>query len=84
MIIFDIIGVLGVILLLVAFASLQSGKITSEQLSYPVMNFIGAGLINISLFKDWNLSAFLIETCWMFISVYGFIKIKRKAAKATL
>lgn len=75
----DIIGILGVVLLLAAYMLLQSGKITSEQYIYPILNFLGAAFIVISLFKDWNLSAFLIETCWMAISVYGFLKIKKNA-----
>jgi len=76
--IFDIIGITGVAILLLAYGLLQSEKISSKQLTYPVMNFIGAALITVSLYKDWNLSAFVIEICWMLISVYSMVRIVKK------
>ena len=75
-------GLAGVALLLVAYGLLQSGKIKSSQMVYPVLNFTGAGLILVSLIKDWNLSAFVIEVCWMAISLYGMLDIlKNKGEK---
>ncbi len=75
----DIIGIIGVVMMLGAYFLLQAERITSKQYIYPVLNFVSAGLIVISLMGDWNLSAFLIEVSWMVVSLYGIIKIYRGA-----
>ena len=36
---------------------------------------LGAGLILVSLARDFNLSAFLIELVWLLISLYGLARI---------
>jgi hypothetical protein len=77
---FNLIGTLGVVNLLVAYFLVQRGRLPAQGLVFPVLNFIGAGLITLSLFHDWNLPAFLIETCWMVISLYGIWRYYRGRA----
>jgi paired small multidrug resistance pump len=68
---FNLIGTAGVIFLLVGYFLVQRGTASGQGIVFPVLNFIGAGLIAISLINDWNFPAFLIEACWMVISLYG-------------
>lgn len=70
-----IIGLVGVAVTLVAYALLQTAKITTEQLSYSLLNIVGSLLILYSLCFDWNLSAFLMECLWLLFSVYGLWRI---------
>lgn len=74
----DVVGNAGVFLLLTAFLLLQLNKIDSEQISYSLMNTVGAILILISLAVDFNLSAFAIEFFWLLISLVGIINFFRK------
>ncbi len=74
----DILGITGVLVVLLDYYLLQSEKIKSTQVIYPLLNLIGGVLITISLFKDWNLSAFLMETSWVAVSVYGIYHILKK------
>lgn len=79
---FDFIGITGVTLLLAAFFQLQRGKLAADSFPYLWLNLLGAVGILVSLIHAWNLSAFVIETAWAFISLYGIIKAwKKKAAQ---
>ena len=67
----DYIGVAGAALILVAYFLLQVGRIDATNIWYSVSNAAGAALIVLSLLFEFNLSAFLIESFWLAISLYG-------------
>ena len=69
----DFVGNLGVLTLVVAYLMLQLNRL-SNGLLYSVLNAVGAGLIVISLFGDFNLSAFIIEVFWVLISFVGIFR----------
>ena len=71
---FDLAGNVGVALMVLGYLLLQAEKIRSSDLSYSLMNGIGALLVLISLVYSFNLSAFLVEAFWLLISIYGLIK----------
>ncbi len=75
---YDVIGLVGVAVMLWAFYRLQAGKVHGHSFSYQLMNAAGAGAVLLSLMHDFNLSAFVIETCWVIISVYGMIHARRR------
>lgn len=75
---YDFLGNVGVLLLLVAYLLLQLNKITSNQISYSLMNAIGAVLILVSLIFEFNLSAFAIEFFWLLISIVGMVDYYRR------
>ena len=80
--IYDIIGILGVIMILIAYALVQLGKLHVKDLSYSILNAIGDFLILISLLIDFNLSAFLMEFFWLIFSILGiYTYIKNKNTK---
>ena len=72
--IFDIIGTLGVALIIIAYLLLQLDKIKSTNLLYSILNGLGAMLIIVSLTVDFNFSAFIIEFFWIIISLVGIYK----------
>jgi multidrug transporter EmrE-like cation transporter len=67
----DFIGNLGVLMLMFTYLALQLDKIKSADLSYSVLNAVGASLIVASLIVDFNLSALLMEVFWVLISFIG-------------
>ena len=67
----DIIGTLGVALILLCYFLIQVGKLTAENLSYSVINMIGASLILFSLYYEFNFASVLIESFWVVISLIG-------------
>jgi hypothetical protein len=68
---FDLIGTVGVLLIVVAYALLQLDKLSSAAVSFSLLNAAGAGLIMISLLFNFNLSAFMMEFFWFVISLFG-------------
>lgn len=71
---FDIAGLTGVVLIIVAYLLLQIGKLPSTAPSYSLLNALGALLVMVSLFFDFNLSAFLMEAFWFLISLFGLLR----------
>jgi len=71
---FDLIGNVGVLLMVVAYLLLQLEKLSGSALSYLLLNAAGAVLVMISLMFRFNLSAFLMEAFWLLISLYGLAK----------
>lgn len=67
----DGVGILGAAFIVVAYLLLQIGRLDSKALSFSVANGLGAAGIIFSLFFEFNLSAFAIESFWLVISLYG-------------
>lgn len=73
----DAVGVVGAIILMIAFLLLQLGRLSSNDISYSILNAVGAGLIVFSLFYNFNLSAFIVELFWIAISLLGLVRVLR-------
>lgn len=71
----DVVGLVGIGLIVLAYFLLQTERITSVQLSYPLLNLIGALLHLFSLLYAWNWASVVIEVFWIAISVYGLWKV---------
>jgi hypothetical protein len=72
------IGLVGVVLLLIAYLFLSTGRWVSDSLTYQMYNLIGAVLILYSLCFHWNLSSFVIEIAWVAISLIGIVRINKR------
>ena len=70
----DLIGNVGVLLMVIAYLLLQLEKLSSSAASYLLLNALGAIMVMISLSFRFNLSAFLMEAFWLLISLYGLTK----------
>lgn len=70
----DIAGIIGAILVVGAYFLNQIGRLPSESLVFPIVNMIGSALIVWSLLYDFNAGAFVIEACWVLISLIGIIR----------
>ena len=75
----DIIGLIGVALLVVTYALLQLDKIDPKGFWYSFNNLIVAILVTVSLVYTPNLASLVIEFFWFIISAYGiYMYFKRK------
>ena len=75
----DLLGNAGVVMLIISYLMLQLGKLSSNGLTYSLLNLFGAALIIVSLFANFNLSAFVIEVFWVLISsvgIYRYFRLK--------
>jgi hypothetical protein len=71
--IFDIIGVAGVFLCLVAYTLNILQKMASDGWLYPGLNGVSSALILVSLAGDFNLASVLMEGSWLCVSLYGVL-----------
>ena len=76
----DVVGNLGVVILMATYLMLQLNRIRSDELTYSLLNAIGASLVIISLLVDFNLSALLMEVFWVLISLLGIYRYFRLKA----
>ena len=70
----DILGTIGVGFIIVMYAMLQLGKISAERPAFSAFNALGAVFILISLTYEFNLSAAMMESVWLVVSLYGLRK----------
>ncbi len=69
----DIIGLIGVALIAIAYIQIQTQKKQQDTapLSYSVMNLCGSAMLLFSLCFNWNLAAVIIQLIWISISLFG-------------
>jgi len=70
----NMVGLIGVALVLITYLLLQLDKLASESFAYSFWNLIGALLVLTSLLVHFNLSSLVIEVAWILISLYGIYK----------
>ena len=76
---YDWVGLFGVVLILVAYFVLQTGRIRGDGLTYQLMNLFGASGVLVSLFYKPNFSAILMEIAWVAVSIYGIVRGLRRS-----
>ena len=74
----DFFGNLGVLLIIVSYFWMQIGRISGQSPVYSLVNALGAALVLISLYYEFNLSAALVESFWLLISLLGLFLGTRK------
>ena len=72
---YDVVGNLGVMLVIGSYFMIQIGKLAATSLAYTAANILGAACILFSLYFDFNMSAFLVELFWLLISFVGLGRI---------
>ena len=71
---YDILGTLGVAVIIFTYVLLQIERVRSDQLIYSLLNAIGAALILVSLYFDFNFPSVVVEFFWLVISLFGIGK----------
>jgi|TARA_R110001592_G_scaffold17786_3_gene74367 hypothetical protein len=69
----DVIGLIGVILLITTYGLLQFDRIDPKGFWYSFNNMIVAILVTVSLYYTFNLASMVIEVFWFSLSVYGVV-----------
>jgi hypothetical protein len=76
---FDVLGLVGVALILLAYLLLQLRRIDPQGPVYSGANAAGAALVLLSLYYDFNLPAAVVEGAWLLISLFGLARAWRGA-----
>ena len=71
----DIGGVIGVAMMLFAYAAAQLHRLDPTKAPSLVMNLLGSSLVLASLFQKFNLAAALMEGAWALVALFGLIRV---------
>ncbi len=77
---FDIIGWIGMIMVLLAYGLLSSNKIKNG-LPYQLLNLLAGVLMAIGLYPKNAWFSFTLQIVWAFIALISIIKLKRPKKK---
>lgn len=72
--IYDFLGNVGVFLIVLMYLALHTDRVDSDSVIFSLLNAVGAVLILISLWVNFNLSSVIIEIFWLAISLFGLFK----------
>jgi hypothetical protein len=72
---FDLAGLIGVAMILGAYAAAQLRRLDPVRAPALVLNLIGACLILVSMIGAFNLSAAIVEGVWALIALAGLVRI---------
>ena len=70
----DAAGLVGVGIILVAYAGAALGRLSATSALAHGLNFVGAALILVSLAYDFNLSAVVMESAWAVVALLGLVR----------
>lgn len=78
----DAIGLIGVAIMLIAYGATVAGRLDARAWPALAANFVGATLVLVSLFHDFNLSAAVIEGAWAAIALAGLTRLIWKSVRS--
>jgi len=78
----DAIGMLGTLLVLVAYYLMQLEYTDPRGFAYNMINFLGAVLLLFSLYFNFNLASVVMEVFWIGASLIGLWKYWRRDSAA--
>lgn len=71
---FQVISVVGAILILVAYILLQLGKMDRTNRWFSIMNFVGSALLTWVAIVDWRIGFVFLEAAWALLSAPGMFR----------
>ncbi len=74
----NLVGFAGTAMIILAYLLLQLEKLTIQDITYSLLNLIGALAILVSLYFEPNLPSFVIELFWVMISFVGVYRFFTK------
>jgi hypothetical protein len=75
----NIIGIVGVAIVLVSYGLLTSGRLTDRDARYYWLNIIGTVGIAVSLLVQWNLPSMVAQILWILVSFVALIRLRQRA-----
>ena len=79
----DIVGLIGSAIFIAAFAYANFAK-RFDKLWFNFANLAGAVLLTASLWINFNLAAFVLETAWAAIAAWGLLKALRDRRRGSV
>ena len=78
----QILSIVGALLILAPFAGSQMGRLSTQTLSYQLMNLAGSAGLTLVALVERQYGFILLEGTWAVVSVAGLIRVVRMGANA--
>jgi hypothetical protein len=76
-VLYQIISVVGAVMILVAYAGNQRGWMGRESAWYNLLNLVGSGLLAWIAIRDRRVGFIFLETAWALLSIPPLLAIRR-------
>lgn len=73
----QVIQVAGALLILLAFAALQMGRMPADSRTYLVLNLVGSAVLAALALHEEQWGFLLLETVWAAVSAWSLVRIAR-------
>jgi hypothetical protein len=71
----QVVQVAGALLILVAFAGIQVGRISAESRLYLVLNLVGSVILAVLALIETQWGFVLLETVWAIVSAWALVRV---------
>ncbi|MGH2981237.1 MAG: CBU_0592 family membrane protein [Solirubrobacterales bacterium] len=73
----QVIQIVGAVLILVAFAGAQAGRLVPHSRFYLVLNLVGSAVLAVLAAIEHQLGFLLLEAVWALVSLWGLAQVLR-------
>jgi hypothetical protein len=74
----DVLEIVGALVILIAFAAAQAGRLRQRTLTYQLLNFLGSALLAAIALQESAWGFLLLEGSWAVISLIGLLTLRTK------
>ncbi|WP_328998453.1 hypothetical protein OHA18_28845 [Kribbella sp. NBC_00709] len=74
----DVLEIVGAVIILVAFAAAQAGRLRQRTFAYQLLNLVGSGVLAAIAAIQLSWGFLLLEGSWAVISLIGLLTLTRK------
>lgn len=78
---YQLVSVIGSVLLLAAYGGLQAGLVKANSYFYQIANLFGAACLTYSVISPFNSGVFITEVMWTLFSIAGLYKLVQIARR---
>jgi hypothetical protein len=73
----QVVQVIGALLILVAYAAAQFGRLNQRSRVYLVLNLVGSAVLTLLAWQEEQWGFLLLEGVWALVSLWGLVQVQR-------